>query len=140
MQFKKTVLILLCSSFSVSLMAQSNFDLQILKATSLIGRNDFKSADSILAIVLKEYPEKAMAHFQYGASLYFQNRLIDAKVAFNRTLELDSSMVLAYKYRGMIFHRENDILGAEKDYIKYIKRVSKDSLIITKLADCYFSL
>jgi len=108
------------------------------KASILVKDGKHEKANEVILQAIDEYPDSAECFVQLGGNYYFTGNLDKAITSLNKALKLDSSKMEAYKYRGMILHRQNKPELAEKDYIKFLKHKPNDSLIILKSATCLF--
>ncbi len=129
---KNTILILFVLQCFLST-AQTNYEIYMTEASVLIQEGKHEEANEIIYKALDEYPDSAECYLQLGGNYYFTQEFDLALISLNEALRLDPLKVEAYKYRGLSLHRMNKPAQAEVDYIKFLKMVPNDSLIMLKV-------
>lgn len=97
------------------------------------GRFSEAVADFTACVVAR--PDAAWAHFNRGVALARAGRPIDAKEAFDKTLELDPNFIEARGNRGLIQLQLDQPAAAEADLRASISQGRRDSTTLSALGD-----
>ena len=90
---------------------------RVNRGVLLMRKGDYEKAEADYTVALKLYPKLPEAHINYGVALYHQNRLTEAKAAFDTALETGSEKdALAYFNRALVYERMEDAPAAYRDY------------------------
>lgn len=90
---------------------------RVNRGVLLMRKGEYERAEADYQVALSLYPDLPEAYINYGVALYHQERLSEAKEAFDTALEIGSDKdALAHFNRALIFERQDNAPAAYRDY------------------------
>ena len=97
---------------------RQDLNITVLRARAHIALGDYSEAEKILKPLLSKFPDSAPVHLYTGMVLVRRKKYDEALAYLNRALELDASLVEAYKERARAFSELGDPVRAAVDLTK----------------------
>lgn len=98
--------------------ASESPDIEGFRAKAYLLSGNYDEAEKILRQILTKSPGSAPAHVYMGMTLTHRRKLDEALEYLNRAIELDGTLVEAYKERARIFSELGDSVRAASDLTK----------------------
>jgi len=105
----------------IGALAISGVAVIVLGAVTHAGTGKFASMEALLQDTIREDPESWFAYTNLGSLLLDQGRVREARVCFERALEVKPGFAVAYNNLGNTWLREGDLARATSDHRKAVE-------------------
>lgn len=99
-------------SYDVTTLDIQNADIWLVMGTDELGRKQYDRAERIFKKAIQVKPDAEEAHFGLGEALLRQEKLVEAKVAFQKVISLNVYNYNAYENLGKVYSAQGDMENA----------------------------
>lgn len=101
--------------------------MMVNKAVANIQRKDYKAAEEVFEVLMKEFPKYSMNYLTRGAMYSEQGDTLKALADYSSAIEMDPYYAPGYGNRGILYYQMNKLDEALADFNEAIKLNTRES-------------